>query len=52
MRAALQFILADQVDQVLAAALTEPAVTHSAKESSSCLALEGSKADGSVSWKQ
>ena len=51
-RAALQFVLVDQVDQVLAAALVPQVQTAPAKQTEHCMALEGKKADSSVSLKQ
>ena len=52
-RAALQFVLVDHVDQVLAAALTEvlPEVAEK-RESVSCLAFESSKVDNAAGLKQ
>lgn len=52
-RAALQFVLVDQVDQVLAVALTDalPEVDEK-RESASCLAFESSKVDNAVGLKQ
>ena len=47
-RAALQFILVDQVDQVLAAAL----VPHAAEESVTCMIPEGKRPDSRVSLTQ
>ena len=51
-RAALQFVLVDQVDQVLAAALVPQIQTTPTKQTEHCMALEGKKADSSVSLKQ
>jgi len=51
-RAALQFVLVDQVDQVLAAALVPQLVEESLPEADTCMALEGKKADGSVCLRQ
>ena len=51
-RAALQFIVVDQVDQVLAAALVPQVQPSPAKQAEHCMALEGKKADSSVSLKQ
>ncbi len=47
-RAALQFVLVDQVDQVLAAAL----VPQAAEESVPCMMPEGKRADGRMSLTQ
>ncbi|MBR2934550.1 MAG: endopeptidase La [Oscillospiraceae bacterium] len=51
-RAALQFVLVDQVDQVLAAALVPQLVEESLPEADTCMALEGKKADGTVCLRQ
>ncbi|MBO5340980.1 MAG: endopeptidase La [Oscillospiraceae bacterium] len=51
-RAALQFILVDHVEQVLAAALVPGDSCRREEKTEVCMALEGKKADSSVSWKQ
>ena len=51
-RGALQFVLVDQVDQVLAAALVPQAVQTIEECAECCMALEGKKADSTVSLKQ
>ncbi len=51
-RAALQFVLVDQVDQVLAAALVPQLVEESMPEADTCMALEGKKADGTACLRQ
>ncbi len=51
-RAALQFVLVDQVDQVLATALVPQAAEVCKPCAEACMALEGKKADGSVGLKQ
>ena len=51
-RGALQFVLVDQVDQVLAAALVPETQEPELVQVSECMALEGKKADGSLSLTQ
>ena len=51
-RAALQFILVDHVEQVLSAALVPGTQDIPAESCAPCMALEGKKADSTVSWKQ
>ena len=51
-RGALQFVLVDQVDQVLAAALLPVEQEEPQKQTELCLALEGKKADSAVHLKQ
>ena len=51
-RTALQFVLVDQVDQVLAAALVPEVQEPDSVQINDCMALEGKKADGSLSLRQ